>query len=414
MGEAIDDGDTPLETVGIVGEWGSGKTSMMHLLCNWLIEKGYKTFWFDPWRYRRREELWTALIREILLKIYKSTPDDSLKKSVWILLKNIGWPTFDESLMIISGAHVASNNIEFTGKSNYIKNPIEQRFFKKLESGFYSVVKEYTGEKGKLIIFIDDVVDCDPEDVINIIESLKLHWVSTQAVVVYSMDEAVVELGVKKKYGPKYTLSTRDYIENQIQLPFFLPPVHFNKIQNYFQNEVSSKDLTPQIWKLLKHGLGRNPRKVKRFVNTFFLTKSNLKRKDIAMKLGVKFDISKEGEKSISTKDLFFYLAKINVIKQSYPDFFDYLHRIPSGWRKYEKIIGAKRKFKLDELKKQGSKTREESKEELLRKYPDLEEFWSDRHLRVLMQQTSGKNFPEPPSAAVLRRLIRFVDIMRL
>ena len=60
-------------TVGIYGEYGAGKTSLMRLLSNWLIENDSKTLWFDPWVYNNNEQAQGALIRAILLKIYQST-----------------------------------------------------------------------------------------------------------------------------------------------------------------------------------------------------------------------------------------------------------------------------------------------------------------------------------------------------
>jgi len=416
LGKAIYDSTSPPETVGIIGKWGSGKTSLMQLLCNWLIDNGYKTLWFNPWVYKHKEEVWTALIRAILLKIYKTTTKSSLKKSVWAMLKNIGWPTFDESLLTVSGGYAVSDNFGGIGNPQIVHNPIEERFFKKLEDGISNVIQDYVGEKGRLIIFIDDFENGTPERIITILESLKPYWISNLSVIIFSMDEAVIDLGIKERYGSQFNLSGREYIEKQIELPYFLPPIQFKKIQEHFKSEAKGKDLTPQIWKLLQYSFGGNPRRIKRFINGFFKVKSSLNHPEIAKKLGIEIEHDKTGgsEKEIYNTDQLFYLAKVLVIKQSYPEFYEYIHKNPSGWARYEKIIQAKRQFKLDELKAQGISTRELSKEDILKRYPEVTEFWLNRYLRVVMQQTSGNDFPAPLSVYALKRILRFMDTIQL
>ena len=68
-------------TIGVVGEYGSGKTSIMQLLCNWLIKNGYKTIWFNPWSFKGSKELQGALIRAILLKFYMTSEKQSVKQT---------------------------------------------------------------------------------------------------------------------------------------------------------------------------------------------------------------------------------------------------------------------------------------------------------------------------------------------
>jgi predicted KAP-like P-loop ATPase len=60
-------------TLGIFGPWGSGKTSLMHMLEGQLAAKhggeGVKTIWFNAWRYEGRDEAQSALIHAIIAKL---------------------------------------------------------------------------------------------------------------------------------------------------------------------------------------------------------------------------------------------------------------------------------------------------------------------------------------------------------
>jgi predicted KAP-like P-loop ATPase len=64
--------DTPI-TIGIFGPWGSGKTSLMRLVAEQLINRrtaGHRwarVVWFNAWQYERDQgALWRALLLRVL------------------------------------------------------------------------------------------------------------------------------------------------------------------------------------------------------------------------------------------------------------------------------------------------------------------------------------------------------------
>ena len=59
---------TPL-TIGVFGEWGSGKTSLMRLTENELNKQKIKTVWFNAWKFDKAYDLRVALIHAILKEI---------------------------------------------------------------------------------------------------------------------------------------------------------------------------------------------------------------------------------------------------------------------------------------------------------------------------------------------------------
>ncbi len=86
-------------SMGIYGNWGSGKTSLMHYVKH-LLEKEepkkqkdfpkYKPAWFNPWKYDTKEEIRNDLIQCILYKIEDDNPNDELKRNITTLLRNTG------------------------------------------------------------------------------------------------------------------------------------------------------------------------------------------------------------------------------------------------------------------------------------------------------------------------------------
>lgn len=65
MLDAARDGGTPF-TIGIHGEWGSGKTSFLKLIEKQLKKENIRPIWFNAWKYNQEDNLWSALLQKIL------------------------------------------------------------------------------------------------------------------------------------------------------------------------------------------------------------------------------------------------------------------------------------------------------------------------------------------------------------
>jgi hypothetical protein len=57
--------ETPL-TIGVFGEWGSGKTSFLKMVDAALAEARLRPIWFHAWKYDQEDNLWSALIQTVI------------------------------------------------------------------------------------------------------------------------------------------------------------------------------------------------------------------------------------------------------------------------------------------------------------------------------------------------------------
>ena len=67
----------PPFALGLFGEWGSGKTTLMKMMQKKLEGDGQKTVWFNAWKYDGKEVLWNALIQTIFYVMHN---DPALKE----------------------------------------------------------------------------------------------------------------------------------------------------------------------------------------------------------------------------------------------------------------------------------------------------------------------------------------------
>jgi hypothetical protein len=58
--------DSPPLTVGVFGEWGTGKTCFLRLVEKGLQQNEIPSVWFNAWRYGNEEHVWVALLQRVI------------------------------------------------------------------------------------------------------------------------------------------------------------------------------------------------------------------------------------------------------------------------------------------------------------------------------------------------------------
>ena len=55
----------PPLTIAVTGPWGTGKSSLMNLLCGDLSDNGFRPVWFNAWHHQKEEHLLAALLETV-------------------------------------------------------------------------------------------------------------------------------------------------------------------------------------------------------------------------------------------------------------------------------------------------------------------------------------------------------------
>ncbi|MFB2918877.1 MULTISPECIES: KAP family P-loop NTPase fold protein [Aerosakkonema] len=365
-------------TVGIFGSWGSGKTTLMRRIKAILENedifkqlfidgkqltkeeefkpKKRKIIWFNPWKYDSKEDTRNALIQVILIEISNDTKlDVDKRKKIMEKALTFGW-----SMAKLSG-HIGRGVIKTATlgsiDTEYISKEIEKAFqqedkptinpyqiLNNFEEDFRNIVLDCVDKNGRLIVFIDDLDRCLPENALAVLESLKLYLSQVNCIFFIGLDKRVIEQAVSQRYKD-IKITGKEYIEKIIRLNFFLPdkdPKEVGKIfervpmiiGNYDiqgQPTQKEKEEVEKLWNMILAATQANLRKVEQFIIAFELIEK------IVEGINKKINPAQASEK-IKWKENYPMLAKVLLIQMNFPDFYDALEKNHTLMEQIQKI----------------------------------------------------------------------------
>jgi hypothetical protein len=251
--------DTPL-VIGLYGTWGVGKTSLMRLIQSKLDSSKCRSVWFDPWQHQFDEDPAIALLHTMVDELDMG---EEGKKILTIIAGALG------SILLKATTTLSTVEIqELSDKYEEERFQIREKQIR-LRKHFKELIDEASNKGTKrLVFFIDDLDRCVPEQILKILEALKLYLNLHRCVYILGVDRSALEGSIKNKYKD-FELNEASYLDKIIQLPFSIPPIAEKSMEEFIKPLLPS-DLHILV-PILFNGLGDNPRQIKRFINTFLL-----------------------------------------------------------------------------------------------------------------------------------------------
>jgi KAP family P-loop domain len=283
----------PRFSIGIFGGWGTGKTSLMEMIRDELksSDSGVPKIlpvWFDAWKYEKEKYIAVIpMIRTIRIAL-ENTSASGLLRTVRKGLDR-AFAAFTQSTEINLGLdQVGSIQTDLSKFVNILRSDGSVRigddtinyyshFTDNLSTALNKVRKQVDF---RIVIFIDDLDRCMPENALEVLESIKVFFDINGIVFVIGMDPASIDKIVSVKYGERTTVTGLDYIQKIVQLPFQIPTWGDSDISKFIQDMTDSLKDTSLYDEFNRHkdlivrAVPPNPRQVKRFLNTVILTKS--------------------------------------------------------------------------------------------------------------------------------------------
>lgn len=253
-------------SIGIFGNWGYGKSSLMLLIEKEINEEITKQVAeennprilqvrFNGWQYESYETTKYSLIQVLLDSVENYLSDNRdvfekldiilkrinllklgvllLKKYVWDKIPNAiksNLPTADDLKKCVGVDDITKFQNEF-------QNEHTSLFVTKFRTLLESIVED--AKFDSIIVYIDDLDRCSGEKMIECIEAIKLFLNVKNTAFVLGADERMVERAIKEHY-PEIEQDKRqiyspfsDYLEKLIQIPYRLPRLSLNEQYTY-------------------------------------------------------------------------------------------------------------------------------------------------------------------------------------
>lgn len=276
--EFIEECDTPM-TIGVQGDWGIGKTSMMSMIKAQIIsstnasnKKNYGVIWFNTWQFSlfgRDEYLGVAALSE-LLKILREQFEISESNDYWKSVKKLASSlSFSFMGVGIDGKKLSEQDDEGYEDISKVIKQFKEEFDKLIQY----IIEQRSLDR--IIFFIDDLDRVKPVKALELLESLKNFMDVENCVFILAVDYEVVQMGMRQKFGVDLQKqSGKSFFDKIIQLPFVMPSSSYdlvNYLKKLIEPIVAFNKLTDDDYSNLAEittlTVGCNPRSIKRVIN---------------------------------------------------------------------------------------------------------------------------------------------------
>lgn len=267
-------------TIGLYGDWGSGKSSVLKILEKELEEdKDSIVIYFDGWTFESFDDAKLALIQGIVDELEKSekfkekvkdkvedivNAFSKLKRSInWMRILKVtaksAIPVLSASMtgglsvipMLISAFQEHKNDLADILTGDKAEDFLKDIIGSDKEDKKYAAVREFRNDFSdlikkskyeKVIILIDDLDRCLPRHIIENLEAIKLFLNVPGTAFVIAADEYIVSNAIKSEYQSLIKASEQDrgghnigeaYMEKFIQLPYRLPSLSNKEVETF-------------------------------------------------------------------------------------------------------------------------------------------------------------------------------------
>ena len=257
-------------TIGIHGDWGAGKSSILKMIeCELAKDEQVAVLWFNGWTFEGFDDAKTVLIESTITELCRQRSTSGKVKEVAArLLRRVDWlkvskrssglafnmltgiPSPDQIQSAVSKLKNVAKNVGSINPADVPERLEEISGLLKPEDGGDNVTntihafrKEFhelldEAKVGQLVVLIDDLDRCLPATAIQTLEAIRLFLCVPKTAFVIGADEAMIEYAVRQHF-PNLPVASgplpyaRNYLEKLIQVPFRIPVLGAQETRMY-------------------------------------------------------------------------------------------------------------------------------------------------------------------------------------
>ena len=282
-------------SIGIYGDWGSGKSSLMHMCINELQVKQdhgkTKSLIFNGWLFESYSDAKTALLNSILDEISKEQKiGDKAKSIIQTLYKSVDKFALAEKALKYGVGFFATGGVDLLASlttdtllsaakkegvflsekegSNSFVSDVADRIkaelnheelrdnIRQFQKQFEELLKE--SKIDRLVIFIDELDRCREDTILDTLEAMKLFMFVGKVAFVIGADERHISYAVKSKFkdieGIQIDIG-KEYLEKLVQYPIKIPRMDIDETGVYIASLLIQADFRIEVYEKFRHAL---------------------------------------------------------------------------------------------------------------------------------------------------------------
>ncbi len=274
-------------TIGVLGDWGSGKSSLMRITAREIAREHppnapsagegtpahpYLTVPFSPWQYEDVEDVKVALMNTVLDALARRVPNSEERigrlRSFGRTLKRFGRragratasaaptvvpffvqaiaPDTDPETLKLAGtvteavaqqvSPLLDEPARRPGDPTGITGDDSITDVGEFRSEFKKLIEDADPPIAAVIVFVDDLDRCLPETVVDTFEAIRLFLNTPRTAYVLALNQGVVESAIDSRYPNLERDGAgigRDYLEKMLQLKIVIPALSAPEAETY-------------------------------------------------------------------------------------------------------------------------------------------------------------------------------------
>lgn len=211
-------------TIGLMGEWGSGKTSLLNMTEEYLKDSKIKIIKFNPWLYSSYDQLVGQFFDELIME-FTDSRDVSLTGFLRQYKIKVNELELAKKLAVV-GTSLIDSSLG-SGVERILGSSSE-------EENLAYLKKKINGQLAgrKVVCIIDDLDRLSRDEIAEMFKLIKIMADFKNMVYLISFDKEVVSEALEKDYGGE------KYIEKIINVPLQVPLITTQELTDLLLDEV--------------------------------------------------------------------------------------------------------------------------------------------------------------------------------
>jgi len=256
-------------TLGIDGGWGSGKSSLMMRLKLDLDQRDdVETVWFNAWTAEGKDVL-ESLIKSVLNRIDTNILRRAMKRKRLLSISRIVVMFVMDIFRVRSVADEIWRQMQVNVET---RNEIQALVQSTMDDW---MTKDAGVGRRLLVVFIDDLDRCSPSSVLQIFEGMKLYLNASGFIFVIGYDKQIISQAISSELGYQDEGMALDYLEKIVQFSHGITPPTDDLARALIDDYLGEAQIGGLVASSERNFVidrsGRNPRRIKRFINNFVL-----------------------------------------------------------------------------------------------------------------------------------------------